>query len=279
MLKIITDRPFWANLLIAIVLLLLLFFIFLKSLNYFTHHGSYLKVPDVNNKNIKEATDLLSKEGFEVLVQDSVYYDTIPPLTVVKQFPEPEASVKVNRTVYLTVNRAVPPVIEMPNLIGMSFRNAELELRSRGLKLGDTTYKPDIAKNAVLDQLFKNNTIRPGTKITMGNTIALVLGAGVGSEDMPVPDLFSMNFEEAAALLEANKIILGSVVPDGDISDTSSAFIFRQQPQRFNDDGTMNRIRQGQMIDVWITPQKPVRKIDSTGSKQNQQQGTGGNEY
>ncbi|MFT3946046.1 MAG: PASTA domain-containing protein [Agriterribacter sp.] len=279
MFKVITDRPFWANLLIALGIIVLLFFIFLKSLNYFTRHGSYLKVPDVNNKNIKEASDLLSKEGFEVLVQDSVYYDSIPPLTVVKQFPEPDASVKVNRTVYLTVNKAVPPVIEMPNLIGMSFRNAELELRSRGLKLGDTTYKPDIAKNAVLDQLYKNATIRPGTKITMGNTISLVLGAGIGSEEMAVPDLFAMNFEEASALLEANKIILGSIVSDGNIQDTAAAFIFRQQPQRFNDDGTMNRIRQGQMIDIWITPEKPVKRIDSAQNKQNAQQGTGGNEY
>ena len=279
MFKIITNRPFWANLLIAIVLVLLLFFIFLKSLNYFTHHGSYLKVPDVNNKNIKEATDLLNKQGFEVLIQDSVYYDTLAPLTVVKQFPEPDASVKVNRTVYLTVNRAVPPVIEMPNLIGMSFRNAELELKSRGLKLGDTTFKPDIAKNAVLDQLLNNNTIRPGTKITMGNTISLVLGAGVGSEDMSVPDLFAMNYEEASALLDANKIMLGSVISDGDIKDTAAAFIFRQQPQRFNDDGSMNRIRQGQMIDIWITLQKPVRKIDSTANKQDAKQSIGGSEY
>lgn len=275
MLKIITDRPFWANLLIAAVLLFLLFFIFLKSLSFFTHHGSYLKVPDVNNKNIKEATDMLGREGFEVLIQDSVYYDTLPPLTVVKQFPEPDASVKVNRTVYLTVNRAVPPVIEMPNLIGMSFRNAELELKARGLKLGDTTYKPDIAKNAVLDQLLNKSTIRAGTKITMGNTISLVLGAGVSSEDMPVPDLFAMSYEEAAALLEANNVALGSVIADGAIQDTASAFIFRQQPQRFNDDGTMNRIRQGQMIDIWITPQKPVKKIDSAAGKQS----TGINEY
>mgnify|MGYP003502820484 FL=1 len=144
MFKIITRRPFWVNILVAVVILFLLVFLFFQSLQYFTHHGTYLKVPDVGNKNIKEATALLNKQGFDVWVQDSVYYDTIAPLSVVKQFPEPDASVKVNRIVYLTVNRAVPPVIEMPNLVGMSFRNAELELKARGLKLGDTSYKPDI---------------------------------------------------------------------------------------------------------------------------------------
>ncbi len=264
MFKVITQRPFWVNFLVAIAIILIIFFLFLMSLRYFTHHGDYLKVPDVSNKNIKEASDLLKKEGFEVVIQDSVYYDTIPPLTVVKQFPEPDASVKVNRTVYLTVNKAVPPVIEMPNLIGMSFRNAELELKARGLKLGDTSYKPDIAKNAVLEQLLNHSSIRPGTKITMGTTIALVLGAGVGSQEMPVPDLFGMNYEEASALLEANGIMLGSVVQDEDVKDPGAAFVFRQQPARFNDDGTMNRIRQGQMIDIWITAIKPIRKTDSS---------------
>ena len=264
MFKIITRRPFWVNILVAVVILFLLVFLFFQSLQYFTHHGTYLKVPDVGNKNIKEATALLNKQGFDVWVQDSVYYDTIAPLSVVKQFPEPDASVKVNRIVYLTVNRAVPPVIEMPNLVGMSFRNAELELKARGLKLGDTSYKPDIAKNAVLEQSLDNKTIKPGTKITMGSTVALVLGAGIGSAEMPVPDLFGMNYDEAITLLEANGIIPGSVIQDGSIQDTGSSFVFRQQPERYNESGSLNRIRRGQMIDVWISANKPVKIIDST---------------
>lgn len=263
MFKILTRRSFWINLLVAIALILVIIFLALQSLEYFTHHGSYLKVPDVSKKNVKDATALLNKEGFEVWIQDSVYFDTLPPLTVVKQFPEPDASVKVNRVVYLTVNRSVAPEIEMPNLVGMSFRNAELELKARGLRLGDTVYKPDIAKNAVLDQLLNNKSIRPGTKITMGTTLSLVLGAGIGSTEMPVPDLFGMNYEEAITLLEASGITIGSVVPDLTIKDTASAFVFRQQPQRYNENGNLNNIRKGQMIDIWITRNKPEKIVDS----------------
>ncbi|MCO5236436.1 MAG: PASTA domain-containing protein [Chitinophagaceae bacterium] len=263
MFKVITHRPLWVNILGAVVLVVLLIFLFLQSLRYFTHHGTYLKVPDVNNKNIKEATDLLHQQGFDVWIQDSVYYDTLAPLTVVKQFPEPDASVKVNRIVYLTVNRAVPPEIEMPNLVGMSFRNAELELKTRGLKLGDVTYKPDIAKNAVLEQLHINKLIKPGTKITMGSVISLVLGSGIGSVGIPVPDLFGMNYEEAIALLDANGIIPGSIIADGAIADTAAAFVFRQQPAPYNGNGVANQIRRGQMMDIWISPNKPVIKEDN----------------
>lgn len=266
MFSIITRRSLWVNLLIALFILFLLLFILFQSLKYFTHHGTYLKVPDVSNKNIREATDLLQKEGFDVWIQDSVYFDTIAPLTVVKQFPQPDASVKINRIVYLTVNRAVPPVIEMPNLVGMSFRNAELELKARGLKLGDTSYQPDIAKNAVLEQSMDNKVVKPGTKVRMGSVVALVLGAGLGSLEMAVPDLFGMSYEEAITLMEANGITPGSVVQDGPITDIRSAFVFRQQPDPYRDDGSPNRIRRGQMMDVWVTAIKPVKKIDSSGT-------------
>ncbi len=193
------------------------------------------------------------------MVQDSIYVDTLPPNLVIRQFPDPDATVKVNRTVYLTVNRAVAPLIDMPNLVGMSFRNAELEIRSKGLKLGDTTYVPDIAKNAVKEQLIHGETIRPGAKVAMGSLISLVLGAGIGNEDISVPDLFGMTYTEATALLDANGISMGVVLPDAGITDTAAGFVYWQNPARWTDDRKVNRIRPGQMMDLRLSVTKPVR--------------------
>ena len=66
---------------------------------------------------------MLETQGFEVEIQDSIYNDTASPAAVLRQFPDADALVKVNRTVYLTINRAIPPVIDMPNLEGLSFRS------------------------------------------------------------------------------------------------------------------------------------------------------------
>ncbi len=260
MLKVVSKKPVWVNIALLIVVFVLLVLLFLQSLRFFTQHGVYLKVPDVSNRSMAEASQLLEEMGFEVMVQDSVYHDTIPPLTVVRQFPDADASVKVNRIVYLTVNRAVPPEIEMPNLVGMSIRSAEVELKTRGLKIGNISYKPDYAKNAVLEQLLDNRGIKPGTKIPMGSTIALVLGEGVGAEEIPVPDLFGMNFEEAVTFIEASGFVVGVVVPDVTPIDTASAFVFRQYPERFSPDGVINRLRRGQMIDIRITPNRPEKQ-------------------
>lgn len=257
------NRPLWANLLVAVGLSVIIVFLYFLTLDFWTNHGKYLRVPDMKGKTFTEANQILEQAGFDVMVQDSVYVDTIPPNVVIKQFPDPDATVKVNRTVYLTVNRAVAPLIDMPNLVGMSFRNAELEIRSKGLKLGDTSYVPDIAKNAVKDQLVNGETIRPGAKIAMGSAISLVLGAGIGNEDVSVPDLYGMSYGEAVALLDANGINLGVVLPDAGLADTTAGFVYWQNPARWTDDRKINRIRPGQMMDLRLSATKPVRN-DST---------------
>ena len=264
--KFLTGRPLWINIIVGVVVSFLLVFIFFQTLQFWTNHGEYLKVPDVKGKTLKDAAQILEKNGFEIVIQDSVFNDTLPPLAVTKQFPDPDATVKVNRTVYLTINRSEAPDIDMPNLIGMSFRNAEQELRARGLRLGDTSYVPDIAKNAVKDQIYKDESIKPATKIRMGSTISLVLGAGIGNEEIAVPDLIGLQYPEAVALLEGNGINLGVVLPDSDLKDTTAGFVYWQSPPRFNEERRLNRIRQGQIMDMRLSVAKPERKIDSAAT-------------
>lgn len=247
----------------GLVLLVLLLLLFLGSLDIITRHGKTMKIPAVLGQSIDQARKTLESQGFEVQIQDSIYNDTIPPLQVIKQFPEPDNLVKVNRTVYLTVNRAVAPEIEMPNLLSMTFRNAEMVLRRYGLKLGDTVFKPDFARNSVLDQQFKGGSIKPGTKIQQGSAITLVLGNGVGMEFV-VPDLFGLTYRDARAALSESGLIIGSVVPDADVKDTANAFVYRQNPDRFDYERKLNRIRQGQILDIWLSAQKRERIVDSS---------------
>src|SRR5215831_6646032 len=152
MFKFITRRSFFVNLLVALALLLLIVFIFFFSLGSITRHNESVTVPSVTGKSLSDATAILKQQHFDVSVQDSVYIDTLAPLAVVKQSPESEDVVKTHRTVYLTINRATPPLIDMPDLRGFSFRSAQMFLESMGLKAGKISYTPDIARNAVKDQ-------------------------------------------------------------------------------------------------------------------------------
>ena len=258
MFRSLAQKPLWVHILIAFGIVALLLVIFVNSLDFLTEHDKILKIPSVAGRSLVNAEKQLRDQGFDVMIQDSVYVDTIPPLTVLKQFPEADASVKTNRTVYLTINRSVPPTIEMPNL-GSSFRSGQVILKQFGLKLGDTTYKPDFAKNSILGTYYKGEEIKQGTKIPMGSTIDLVLGSGLSMIDMSVPDLFGMTFEQAKYRLDSTGLTFGAIVADPDVRDNNAAFIYKQSPQRYTDDHRMNRIRQGQLIDVWLSTQKPER--------------------
>lgn len=272
MIKYITSRPLWFNILVGVGLIALILIIFILSLRWITKHGEAKTVPAVTGKNIDDVEKLLDDKGFETVIQDSVYYDSLPPGIVVKQVPDADQVVKVNRTVYVVINRFIAPDINIPNLIGFSYRNAEMTLHNLGLKLGDTTYKPDFAKNSVLEMSFKGNTVKPGDKIKVGSAINLVLGSGLGNEDMKVPDLKGMTFTDAKAALDAYGLILGVPMAEPNVKDTANAFVIRQSPEPRTADGARVLIRPGQMVDLWLSVNPPPPKDSANLNQQPPQQ-------
>jgi beta-lactam-binding protein with PASTA domain len=265
--KFITRQHFLVNLLIAILLVFLLIYGLLWMLGSITRHGEYEKVPAVTGKTMQEAVKILEDGGFSVYIQDSVWKEDMPPLTVLRQAPEGDQMVKTHRQVYLTVNRSQPPLVDVPNLVGLSFRNAELYIRQLGLKIGDTTRKPDIAKDAVLEQLYNGKPIGPGTRLFQGSTIDFVLGSGIGTDEFEVPDLRGLSYGDAKALLNNLGLNFAGVVADPDVKDTLGAYIYKQLPEKSvkMPEGFIqkNKIRSGQSMDVWLSVLKPP-PIDST---------------
>ena len=265
MIKYITSRPLWFNILVAIGLVVILILVFMLLLGLITRHGQSKTVPYVIGKNIRDVAELLSDGGFETIIQDSVYYDSIPPGTVIKQVPDADAVVKVNRTVYVIINRFVPPDISMPNLIGFSLRNAEYTLKSMGLKLGDTTTRVDFAKNSVLEMWSNGNQLKPGDKIKVGSRIDLVIASGRGEEYISVPKLIGLTVAEARILLQQFGLDFASIVQNG-VTDIENAYIYRQEPAPRSNDGSPIRIRPGQLIDIWIQPDPPVFEEDTSAA-------------
>ena len=268
MLKVITHRPLWINILTGILISAALFGVFILSLNWLTNHGKSKTVPSVTGKNFDEAVKILEKQGFEVIVQDSIYVDTIPRYSVIKQFPEPDAVVKVNRNVYLTVNRTVPPMVEMPNLVGYSFRSAEMVLKNISLRVGDTSFKPNFAKHSVLEQWYNGDPIAPGTKIRMGSKIDFVLASGVGNEAFSVPGLMGLTYGQAKQMLESNGLMIIPLIVDPDVTDTMSAYIYKQEPSQFDDEGKKIKIRTGQMMNVWLSKERRTPDTLKIGQEQ-----------
>jgi beta-lactam-binding protein with PASTA domain len=107
--------------------------------------------------------------------------------------------------------------------------------------------------------------IATGTPIRKGSVISLVLGDGVGKREFSVPVITGMLFGDAKRILEANGIVIGAIVTVANITDTLGGWIYKQNPERFDEEKRIQKIRSGQTIDVWLQVDKPV--TDSTENK------------
>ena len=263
MFKFVTNKPLWLNIVVGMLLLVVIVLGFFASLGWMTGHNKYEKVPDIVGQNIFAAKTALEAKGFRVEISDSVFTTEVPGLTITKQIPLADALVKKGRTIYLSINRAVPPLIDMPSLVGYSYKSAELYLQSLGLKLGDTSYRADFARNAVLEQLYLKQIIKPGTKIPLGSTVDFVLGSGVGSNDLNVPDLVGLTLSQAKSMLGSMGLSTGSLVIMGSVSDSLNAFVVKQAPEPTSEivpgEKTFNKIRAGSTMDIYISNTAPIR--------------------
>lgn len=266
MFKFITNRPFWVNLLAALFLAFLILFIFLRLLGVITKHGQYLTVPMVTGKQTTEAIKFLESKGFEVVIQDSIYTDTAKMGIVLKQLPDPNSTVKVNRTVFLTVNRLTLPMIDMPALKGKTISFALDILTRSHLTLGDTIYKPDFMRGSVLSQSYNGKEIESGTKLPWGSKIDFVIGSGLNKELITVPSVLGLTFAEARIVLEENGIGLGAIIAEAGITDTANAFVYQQNPPKLNNDKEPVQIQSGQLMDLWISKIMKVMRDTSTNT-------------
>ena len=129
----------------------IIFFIFYIYFPFKTNHGDTITVPNLIGMELNEIDEFLTDRDlrYEIL-NDSSYSSEYPAYTILQQNPSENEKVKENRKIYLTLNSSIPPKIKMPKIINGSVKNAQLILRSYDLKLGDITYVPDMARNAVL---------------------------------------------------------------------------------------------------------------------------------
>ena len=241
------SRAFWFS--IAGILVLgggSMYFLY-NWLDSYTHHGESITVPDVRGMTEEKLVRFIEDKHLQYKIVDSLYEDGKEPGTVIEQDPKPDSKVKENRTIYLTVNSSRPPKVKMPNLIDVSYRQAEAILQTFGLRVGQTVYKPDLAKNAVLDQVYKNRTIDPGTEIYKGSAIDLVLGDGLGNAEVPVPNLISLTKGEALFVLKGSSLNIGTITFDPGVKNVESATVYRQIPPA---GGTT--IKQGEAIDIFL---------------------------
>ena len=121
----------------------------------------------------------------------------------------------------------------MPDLVGLSMRQAKAELMSRGLVLNRLIYVQDLATNNVLRQLRGNREIEPGTMIESESAIDLVVGLNSMDNVTYVPDVSGQKNLSAVEAIQDHSLNVKTLKFDTtvkDYDDSLNAMVYRQEP-------------------------------------------------
>ncbi|MEY3208909.1 MAG: hypothetical protein RL064_940, partial [Bacteroidota bacterium] len=79
------KKPLWINILVGIGAVVVLIVLFFFSLGWITGNGKTEKVPSVVGLDVVAAQKNLTALGFDVILQDSIYVDTLARNGVLRQ--------------------------------------------------------------------------------------------------------------------------------------------------------------------------------------------------
>lgn len=179
LIKFIFSKAFVKQLFIAGIVLLILVFLILYWLKFTTNHNTQIEVPDLDKMSLDDALLKLEENDLRLEVLDSANFNPdYPKYSVIEQIPAAGNMVKENRKIYITLNPSGFRSVEIPPLAGRTKRQVEPTLRALGFEIGQITYKPDMAKDRVLELRHKGKTIAPGEMLQITSVIDLVLGDG-----------------------------------------------------------------------------------------------------
>jgi len=246
------TKSFRNTVLFAIGSVIVVVLVAFYSLGYYTRHGSGIPVPKITGINIDRALNTLKEQGFGVSI-DSVYVLDQAPGTVIEQDPDAGTNVKEGRVIYLKIVKNQAPNVALPDILDAPYISAEATLSNYGIKIGDTTYKSDIARDHVLEIKFAGEPIQPGTKIPKGSKVDLVLGDGSGASEVEIPDLVNQDLDAARFVLKNSGLSLGTITYQGAITDSTNLTVVAQSPMKTD---SATKVSNGTRINLTVTQGK-----------------------
>ncbi|WP_427132632.1 protein kinase domain-containing protein [Pseudarthrobacter sp. S9] len=158
--------------------------------------GSPGTIPELANKTVAEAQQLLRTAGFQSTTKD-VFDDNVSPGLVVGSEPEAGHVIRKFQPVALAVSKG-PELFPLPELTGKPLDQAKTALNGAGMALGPITetYDESAAAGTVLAQ-----APRGGNPVKHGTPVSLTVSKG--PQPIPVPDLRGQEQGAAVKALEA----------------------------------------------------------------------------
>lgn len=169
-----------------------------------------VRVPDVVASSYVQAQQLLKGVGLDYTIEGDQYHSQIPMGHIIEQYPRAEVEVRNNRVVNLIVSRG-PVWNEIPDLIGITLREAEIFLESLELEIGKVEYE---ANDEIPRNLIFKQSPEAGERTDQLKAIDIVISEGRAMFALTVPNLTGLSQEEAENSLLERGLSLGDILEE-----------------------------------------------------------------
>lgn len=222
--------------------ILVLVFIFIRI---YARQGEESEMPDIVGKNIAEVMANNELE-LDFVVLDSIFREGTEGGTILTQDPLGGTMVKNGRKVYVSITAYNVDDAVLPELAGLSVRQAVSELYAIGLSVGKLTFVEDPYKNSVVDQSCNGKSLYAGQQVPRGSVVDLVVGSGDGTGSNSVPFVIGKTADKARRDILAVSLNVGEEHFRG-VKNKRTAVVYRQEP----DYTGVNKYPYGTSVELW----------------------------
>ena len=178
--KFFYSKSFIKQIFLAVVIFSVIILLSILFLFFYTNQTSKILVPNLIGYEVSEIQEIIDDNKLRYEIIDSSFYNPdFEKNTILEQIPEPSKTVKKNRKIYLTVNPSSYGNVIFPDLIQLTFRNAQSTLSALDLELGAINYEDNIGKDMVLKVFIDNKEILPGEIVPKKSKIDFIVGNGI----------------------------------------------------------------------------------------------------
>ena len=266
----IFSKVFLKQIIIVVVITTAAFLTLVFGLQFYTHHGEAISVPNFSGVMLNQAKKQADELGLKLVVIDSVYLAPGKRGSVVEQNPQPDFKVKEGRKIFITIKAFLPEKTEMPDLHDISLQQAKAELENYGLKIGKINYTSGY-ENVVIEQYLHNVIATPGKKVNKRQRVDLLLGRG-SYPYTKIIDLNGLSLDEAYNRITLVYLNIGKIHYDNTVKtaeDSAKALVWKQEPNILY----KNKVNFGSKVNIWLTKDKfkvvksKIREVDSTAAE------------
>ncbi len=171
------------------------------------HQNKVVVMPDIRGMTVTGAETQLRDDDLSVVVRRSMAHPTIPEGMILDQVPAPEKGIRGGRTVSVIISSG-PPAGSLPDLKGLSLRQAEITLQRENYRLGRVL---ELRQPGATESVVEYQSPEPGLDLYKGAVVDLVVTVPPNAELVRMPDLRGTPLYKARQVISAAGFVLAPV--------------------------------------------------------------------